>query len=72
MTYPAAAIAAKSLSVMKVFQCSMRAPLATTGFWNSQKVHSSMILESPVASNRLGVIQGYEAQRVVLIEREGR
>jgi hypothetical protein len=59
-TNPAAAMAAKSASVIQVLQCLIKAVWATARFWYKQKVHSSMILSLFVLSNTLGVIHDWE------------
>jgi len=45
--------------VLTVSQWCWSVPWATDFTWCSQKVHSSMMLGSPVLSKRAGVIHGY-------------
>lgn len=56
--HPAAAIAAKSASVIQVFQWFVSVCCAVFLFCNAPNVHSSTMFAFPVLSNRLGVIQG--------------
>lgn len=58
-THPAAAMAAKSASVIQVSQWAVRVCFATFRSCNCPNVHSSTISGLPVLSNRLGVIHGY-------------
>jgi len=54
-TYPAAAISLKSASVIQVSQWCLRAWVAFSRSWLSQKDHSSTRDGFPVASNREGL-----------------
>ena len=58
-TYPAAAICAKSFSVIQVSQCCFRTLLAVelSTYWPN--VHSSTMRSSPVLSKIVGVIHGW-------------
>lgn len=57
-TNPAAAMEAKSDSVIHVSQCFLSAAVATFGSWSWPNVHSSTMASFPVASNNDGVIHG--------------
>jgi len=68
--YPAAAMAAKSASVIQVFQWASKTLEATEWSWYWQNVHSSMILGSPVTSKREGVIHGWRSISLNVIEQK--
>lgn len=63
--HPAAAMAAKSASVIQASQWAVRVCLATFRSCNWPNVHSSTISGFPVLSKRLGVIHGYVRWRKV-------
>ncbi len=61
-THPAAAIAAKSDSVIQVFQWFWRTLNAVALLWNCPNVYSSTIWGFPVLSKMEGVIQGWNTR----------